>query len=89
VNRDFDIARLSVEIEPPLVPEVHENGAPESAERRDVETDVSMRRSLTDLLSGHVKFYERMRGLAINQVGSARSSFATMLKRKLTEHWRC
>jgi hypothetical protein len=54
-NRDIDISRLAVEIGLPLVPEVHENKTPESAKRREVETDPSVRKRLTDLLSSRLE----------------------------------
>lgn len=60
-NRDSDIPRLAKALNLPLVTSVHENKTSESAERLEVESDVSIRRKLTDLLAADVTFYERLR----------------------------
>ena len=60
-SRDSNIPRLAKALNLPLVAAVHENRTSESAERLEVESDVSVRRKLTDLLAEDVAFYERLR----------------------------
>lgn len=59
-NRQADIARLAKAINLPLSAAIHENRTSESAERLELESDVSVRSKLTDLLAQDVGFYERM-----------------------------
>jgi hypothetical protein len=75
-TRDTGVPHLAADLGLPLVADVHENRTPESVERRSLEADVSVRRRLTDLLSADVKFYEKMRGVAVHR-GSTRQSFAS------------
>jgi SAM-dependent methyltransferase len=59
-NREDDIVRLAKAINLPLLAAIHENRTSESAERLELESDVSVRSKLTDLLAQDVGFYERM-----------------------------
>ncbi len=60
-NREADFPRLSRDLGLPLVADVHENRTAETSERLELETDLTVRRKLTDLLAVDVAFYERLR----------------------------
>jgi hypothetical protein len=60
-NREADVPRLAKDLGLPLVAGVHENRTAETAERLELEADLSIRRRLTDLLAADVAFYEWLR----------------------------
>ena len=60
-TRSAGLQRVAIDLGVPLLPEVHKNETCGTAERRELEADVSLRRRLTDRLAADVAFYERLR----------------------------
>lgn len=60
-DRSAGLQRVADDLGVPLLPEVHKNETSDTAERRELEADVSLRRQLTDRLAADVAFYERLR----------------------------